>query len=124
MHCYLAQNGLRTFCHKNGIALTAYSPLGRPGQHGDGPLLLEDEAVLAVAKRRGMTPSQVLLRWGMQMGHAVIPKSSSSVRQAENMAAVEASELTEEDMAKLAALERGYRYCPYPAWCRGASCFS
>lgn len=125
MHPYLAQSGLRAFCRKSGVTITAYSPLGRPGQHGDGPLLLEDSVVRAIAVRLAMTPSQVLLKWGLQMGHAVIPKSSNGARQAENMAAATAlAELPADDMAALNALDCGHRFCLFPTWCRGASCFA
>lgn len=124
MHPYLSQSGLRTFCAKNGIAITAFSPLGRPGQHGGGPLLVEDAAVLELSQRLSITPSQVLLRWALQKGHAAIPKSSNSARQAENMAAAALDDLTPEDMAVIDSLDRGHRFCAYPTWCRGTSCFS
>ena len=125
IHPYNAQRGLRTFCRKNGIVLTAYSPLGRPGQRGDGPHLLQDPTVLHMARRRGLTPSTLLLRWGLQSGIAVIPKSSNSRRQAENMAAaLPDAELSADEMETLDRLERAHRFCLYPTWCHGATCFA
>eukprot|EP00887_Chlorella_sp_A99_P003168 scaffold9.g3168.t1 len=68
-HPRCPQPELRAFCAEQGIALVAYSPLGA-GQ------LLEEPAVARVARETGLTPAQVLLRWGLQRGLAVIPKSA------------------------------------------------
>lgn len=125
LHPYLSQNGLRDYCKRAGIMLTAYAPLGRPGQHGDGPILLEDPVVVQIASRRSLTPGQVVLRWNLQRDFvSVIPKAATSSRQAENQAVMaESSKLTDEDMLELDALDRKHRFCNYTTWCGGASCF-
>ena len=80
-------------CGEHGVAVEAYSPLGT-GRHVAHP------AVLAVAERAGRTPAQVLLRWGLQHGLIVIPKSSNPRRIEEN-ARVFDFVLSEQDMAEL-----------------------
>jgi 2,5-diketo-D-gluconate reductase A len=83
---------------RNGVAVEAYSPLGT-GVH------VGDEAVIALASRVGRTPAQVLIRWGLQHGFVVIPKSTHRERIQEN-ARVWDFELTEADMAELDALDQ------------------
>jgi diketogulonate reductase-like aldo/keto reductase len=85
-------------CERREIALVAYSPLGT-GRH------LRDREVRAVADRVGRTPAQVLLRWCVQKGTIVIPKSTHRERIEEN-AAIFDFELPEEEMARLDGLDR------------------
>lgn len=89
---------LLDFCRKRGIVLEAYSPLAQ----GSGP---RDPAVIALAERTGRTPAQVLLRWAIQHGTVVIPKSSSRERILSN-AQVFDFELGEDDMRLLDGLDR------------------
>ncbi len=118
LHPYNAQTHLVEFCQYRGIAVTAYSPLGSPGNtkaKGD-PVLLEDDKVVALARKYSRTPAQVLLRWGIQRGTVVIPKSVTPERIQENMGALE-FELSDEEMAALSALDRKHRYVnPYEWW--------
>lgn len=74
---FLQQRATRALCSQHGIVVEAYSPLTR-GQR------LNDPAVVEVARRVGRTPAQVLLRWGLQHGHVVLPKSTRPTRIAEN----------------------------------------
>jgi len=98
---FLFQRKLLEFCRAKGIALTAYCPL----THGDK---LDHPAILAIAKRHGKTGAQVLLRWALQHGVIAIPKSSRTQRITEN-AQLYDFELDRTDMAKLDALDAGYR---------------
>jgi 2,5-diketo-D-gluconate reductase A len=85
-------------CEERGLGITAYSSLGT-GRH------LEDRAVGAIAERVGRTPAQVLLRWCLQRGTAVIPKSTHRERIEENGALFD-FELGDADLAELDSLDR------------------
>jgi diketogulonate reductase-like aldo/keto reductase len=91
------RRALLEHCEAHGVALEAYSPLGT-GRH------LRDEAVRELAQRVGRTPAQVLLRWALQLGLPVIPKSTHRERIEENAQVFDFS-LSEEDMAALSALD-------------------
>lgn len=122
LHPYLRQPGLHSFCQHLGIRLTAYSPLGRPGQHKDGPILLEDSALVTVAEQVGMSTAQVALRWGLQRGHVVIPKAAGAARQRENIEALAAKPLEPAQMEAIDALDRDHHFCNYP-WNYGESLY-
>jgi diketogulonate reductase-like aldo/keto reductase len=92
------RRGLLDACRHRGTALEAYSPLGT-GRH------LGDKRVAEIAARAGRTPAQVLLRWCVQQGVPVIPKSTHRERIAENAQIFDFS-LAEADMAALDALDR------------------
>jgi alcohol dehydrogenase (NADP+) len=120
LHPYLQQCSLFAFCEAHGVHLTGFSPLGAPGlilpvPSGTRPVLLEDPTITAIATQRGLTPAQVVLRWALQRGTAVIPKSVSPARLAENLAAAE-GDLTAEDMEAIAGLERGHRFIDGSLW--------
>jgi len=93
-HAYWPQNELYDMCKKLNIIMTAYGPIGSPGDRSGSalktpdnfnrPKLLEDEVVKEVAARYRKTPAQVLLRWLIQRGIAVIPKSVTPERIREN----------------------------------------
>lgn len=120
MHPYLQQPEMLEFCSNHGIHLTAYSPLGSPDRpHGmkedDEPVLLEDPAITRIAGRLGATPAQVLIKWAIQRGTAVIPKSTNPQRLKQNLEAV-ALTLTEEDMEDIGRLDRHRRYIDGTFW--------
>jgi diketogulonate reductase-like aldo/keto reductase len=96
---FLQRRETRAFCEKKGIIVCAYSPLTR-GER------LRDPRVVAVAKQAKRTPAQVLLRWGVQHGLVVLPKSTRPERIAEN-AAIFDFELPAEAMRVLDGLEEG-----------------
>src|SRR6185503_6332878 len=106
LHTRLQQDPLRRFHAEHGIVTEAWSPLGQ-GQ------ALQDPAVVELARRLGRTPAQVVLRWHMQLGNVVIPKSTSPSRIRENIALFD-FELDDADMAALAGLEAGERLGPDP----------
>ena len=85
-------------CEERGVVLEAYSPLGT-GRH------LGDRAVGAIAERLGRTPAQVLVRWCLQRGLVVLPKSTHRERIEENAEVFDFT-LSDEDMAALDALDR------------------
>ena len=91
------RRGLLDFCDRNGIVLEAYSPLERGGA-------LDHPAVVEIASRLGRTPAQVLLRWSVQHGAVVIPRSSRRDRIRSN-AQIFDFELGEDDMRTLDALD-------------------
>lgn len=119
-HPFLQQRALFSYCQKNKIAYTAYSPLGsqdRPARlkKETDPTLLEHSIVAEVAKEAKTTPGQLLIAWAVQRGSAVIPKSSNPVRLKQNFEAASLS-LTEDQMAKINTLERGFRYVDGGIW--------
>jgi diketogulonate reductase-like aldo/keto reductase len=96
---FLQRRETVSFCREHGIAVEAYSPLTR-GQRLGHP------AVLEVARAAGRSPAQVLLRWGVQHGFVVLPKSTREARIAENAALFD-FELAPAQMALLDGLEEG-----------------
>jgi alcohol dehydrogenase (NADP+) len=120
LHPYLQQNEMLAYCREHGIHLTAYSPLGsfdRPAAlKKTGELsLLENPTVADIAKAHGCTPAQVLLRWSIERGTAVIPKSTNPARLAENFQALELK-IGDREMAELAELDCGFRYVHGEFW--------
>jgi diketogulonate reductase-like aldo/keto reductase len=107
LHPYLTQEAVRAAHAELGIATEAWSPLAKGGE------LLSEEAVTALAARHGRTPAQVVLRWHLQLGNVVIPKSVTPSRIRENLAVFD-FELTDEDVASLSALDRDHRTGPDP----------
>ncbi|MFI0897562.1 aldo/keto reductase [Streptomyces sp. NPDC020983] len=106
VHPYLAQDDVRRYNAAHGIATEAWSPIAQ-GK------VLGDPVITAVAERLDRTPAQVTLRWHIQRGDIVFPKSVTPARVAEN-AQVFDFELTPDDMAAITALDRGERTGPDP----------
>lgn len=102
-HPFLYQQDLLTFCRSHGIVVEAYSPLTR-GER------LHDPIVTRVAAHYGRTPAQVLIRWSLQHGLVVLPKSTQPERIRAN-AAVYDFALSDADMALLDGLHEGLRTC-------------
>lgn len=114
MHPYLTQEKLLRFCKLAGITVTAFSPLGAPSYVPLGMARQEDSVllqpcVLSAAKRLNKSPAQVVLRWGIQRGTGVIPKTSQVARLAENLS-VEDFILSESEMQSITALNRNQRF--------------
>jgi 2,5-diketo-D-gluconate reductase A len=106
LHPRLPQNELREVHARLGIATEAWGPLGQGS-------LLTDPAVTAVAGDVGRTPAQVLIRWHIQLGNIVIPKSVNPQRIASNFDVFD-FELSEKDMATISSLDDGNRLGPDP----------
>ncbi|PRH78901.1 oxidoreductase [Streptomyces solincola] len=108
LHPQLQQAESRAFHARHGIATEAWSPLGQ------GKGLLDVPAVRAIAQKHDVTPAQVVLRWHVQTGNVVIPKSVTPTRIRENID-VFGFELDDDDLKGLAALDEGKRLGPDPA---------
>lgn len=78
------QTKLRDFCKSKGVHLSGYSPLGSPGSTFLKSEVLKHPVLAEVAEKLGKSPAQVALRWGLQMGHSVLPKSTNEARIKEN----------------------------------------
>ena len=107
LHPSLQQPELRAWHAEHDVVTEAWSPLAQ----GE---LLEDGTIETVAAHHDRTPAQVILRWHLQLGNVVIPKSSSPERIRENFEVFD-FELSEDDMAALERLESGERTGPDPA---------
>ncbi|MFI7327453.1 aldo/keto reductase [Streptomyces rubiginosohelvolus] len=106
VHPYLTQEPLRAFGAEHGIATEAWSPIAQ-GK------VLSDPAIARIAERVGRTPAQVVLRWHLQRGDIVFPKSVTLKRIQDNFALFD-FELTEGDIGEIAALNRDERTGPDP----------
>ncbi|MEU1014434.1 MULTISPECIES: aldo/keto reductase [unclassified Streptomyces] len=108
LHPHLQQRASREFHAEQGIATEAWSPLGQ------GKGLLDVPAIVAIARKHGRTPAQIVLRWHIQLGNVVIPKSVTPSRIKENIDVFD-FELDPEDMAAISALNEDRRLGPDPA---------
>ena len=108
LHPYLAQRELRAYQRDHGIATEAWSPIGQGGD------VLDDPAIGAIAESHDRSPAQVIIRWHLQSGNIVIPKSVTPERIAENFRALH-FELSDAEMAQIDGLDRGERLGPDPA---------
>ncbi|GAA4843071.1 aldo/keto reductase [Saccharopolyspora rosea] len=106
LHPGLQQRELRAFHAEHGIATEAWSPLAQGA-------LLREGALTEIADRHGKSPAQVVLRWHLQLGNIVIPKSVTPSRIRENIDVFDFT-LSEDEMAAIAALDRGMRTGPDP----------
>lgn len=106
LHPYLQQNHLRAFHDEHGIVTQAWSPLGR-GR------VLEDPVIGQIAEAHGVTPAQAIIRWHLQLGNSVIPKSVNPERLRSNLD-VFGFELSDEELAAIGELDRGQRYGTSP----------
>ncbi|KXG22145.1 hypothetical protein SORBI_3009G161100 [Sorghum bicolor] len=105
-HPVWQQGKLRAFCVANGIHLSAYSPLGSPGtMMVKAGAVLEHPVVVSAAEKLGKTPAQVALRWGIQMGHSVLPKSTDEERIRANFDVYDWS-IPDELFAKFSEIEQ------------------
>lgn len=111
----MAQKKLLSFCNDKGISLTAYSPLGNPGSPYDpNPTkanLLKEPLVNELAAKYKKSEGQILIRFQVQRGIVVIPKSVTKSRIESNIQVFD-FELTDDEIAALEKLDRGYRSCP------------
>ncbi|GAB7105642.1 aldo/keto reductase [Streptomyces phaeofaciens JCM 4814] len=108
LHPHLQQHASRELHAEQGIATEAWSPLGQ------GKGLLEVPAIVAIAQKHHRTPAQVVLRWHLQLGNVVIPKSVTPSRIKENIDVFDFS-LDTEDLAAISALNEDRRIGPDPA---------
>jgi len=115
VHPYFAQRDVQTLDAEHHILTQAWSPIGgitfyRDGQHTS---TLQDPVIGDIAQAHGKTPAQVMLRWHLQQGRSVIPKSTKPQRIAENLDVFD-FDLTTEELAAIDALGTGQRGGPEP----------
>jgi diketogulonate reductase-like aldo/keto reductase len=115
VHPYFAQREVQALNAAHGILTQAWSPIGgitfyRDGQHTS---TLQDPTIGDIAKTHGKTPAQVMLRWHVQQGRSVIPKSTKPARIAENIDVFD-FDLTTDELAAIDALDTGQRGGPEP----------
>ncbi|MCX2184152.1 aldo/keto reductase [Streptomyces sp. SKN60] len=106
LHPALQQSELRAFHGEHGIATEAWSPLAQGA-------VLDDPAITAIAAAHGKSPAQVVIRWHLQLGNVVIPKSVTPARIRANFDVFDFV-LSDEEMASIAGLDRGLRTGPHP----------
>ncbi len=124
MHPYLTQEKLTRFCHESDIAVTAFSPLGAQSYFQlnmaeASESLIEHSVIREIATSHGRSPAQVLLRWGVQRGTAVVPKTSNVGRLNENLAIFD-FELSTDEMARISGLNRDRRFNDPGDFCESA----
>jgi len=115
LHPYFQQRDVQAFGAEHGILTQAWSPIGgvtfyRGGSRGS---TLDDPVIGDIAGRRGKSPAQVMLRWGLQQGRSVIPKSTKPARIAENIDVFD-FELSPDEMAAIDGLDTDRRGGPQP----------
>ena len=115
VHPYFVQPGVQAFGAEHGILTQAWSPIGgitfyREGEHTS---TLEEPVIVEIAEAHGKTPAQVMLRWGLQHGRSVIPKSTKPERIAENFDVFD-FELAADELAAIDGLDTGRRGGPEP----------
>ncbi|GAA3625716.1 aldo/keto reductase [Microlunatus ginsengisoli] len=115
LHPYFQQRDLQLLHAERGILTQAWSPIGGITFYRDGihSSTLQDPTIGAIAAAHGKTPAQVMLRWGLQQGRSVIPKSTKPARIAENLDVVD-FDLTAAELATVDALDTGRRGGPEP----------
>ncbi len=106
VHPYLTNEAVRGYNREHGIATEAWSPIAQGG-------VLDDPTIVAIAERIGRTPAQVTLRWHIQRGDIVFPKSVTRSRVEDNFRLFD-FELTEQDLAAIDGLNRDERTGPDP----------
>ena len=107
LHPRFPQDELRRYHADHGIATEAWSPIGQGGD------LLQDPTLGTLAERYGKTPAQVVLRWHVQLGNIVFPKSMRPERMRENIDVFD-FELSDDDMQAVSGLDTGTRMGPDP----------
>jgi len=120
MHPFLQQGTLVEHCHKHGIQLTAYSPLGsndRPDRlkKDDDPNLRDNPTIKILEEKHDYTWAQIALAWAIQRDTAVIPKSVNKDRLQQNFDATDI-DLDDDDMTKISMLDRHFRYINGDTW--------
>lgn len=117
LHPYFAQPDVQRADAEHGILDQAWSPIGGitfyPGWGDERVSVMDDPTIRSIAEAHGRTPAQVMLRWHVQQGRNAIPKSTNPGRIAENFAVFDFA-LTDDELARLDALDTGRRNGPDP----------
>jgi alcohol dehydrogenase (NADP+) len=135
LHPLLQQPNLLAYCRARGIHVQAYSPLGTPGyKEAHEPSVLDNDVLVRLAQRHGVSPAQIAIAWALQRGTSVVVKSVQALHLRDNLltkATVDSSpfdadnnnqdrsgmiHLSDEEMKEIAALDRGYRFFRPQDW--------
>ena len=106
IHIYYQEQDVVPYMHNLGIVMQAWYPFGGRGHTGD---ILNDPTIVSIAEEHDRTAAQVILRWHLQRGVVAIPGSSDPEHIRENISVFDFS-LTEEEMTRIAALDRGEKH--------------
>lgn len=114
LHPFLQQPELIEYCAGHDIHVTAYSPLGSGDRHASlkaeaEPSLMDHPTILKIAKKHRFSPAQVLIKWSLDRGNGVIPKSTTKDHIISNLKSIEL-ELDDQDKSEIAAMDRHFRY--------------
>jgi len=107
LHPHMQQAGLRSYHERHGIRTEAWSPIGQ------GKGLLDAPELSEIAQAHGKSAAQVVLRWHIQLGNIIFPKSVTPERVRENMAIFD-FELSDEEMQRIEGMEKAERIGPDP----------
>jgi 2,5-diketo-D-gluconate reductase A len=107
LHPHLQQPEMREYDRSHGIATEAWSPIGQ------GKGVIDDDRIGSIAQAHGKTPAQVTLRWHIQLGNIIFPKSVTGSRIRENFEIFD-FELTDDEMSTIGSLDQGKRLGPDP----------
>jgi 2,5-diketo-D-gluconate reductase A len=107
LHPHLQQPEMREYDRSHGIATEAWSPIGQ------GKGVIDDDRIGSIAQAHGKTPAQVTLRWHVQLGNIIFPKSVTESRIRENFEIFD-FELTDDEMSTIGSLDQGKRLGPDP----------
>ena len=124
IHPYNQQHNLVSYCKSRGVHVQAYSPLGMPSYKETGEAdVLSDPVLKDIAKAHGITVAQLCLQWSLQIGLYTIVKSSKKNHLEENLMVGHKNEfannpihLTEEEMHRIASLDRNLRFTRPEDW--------
>lgn len=109
---YLQCDELIDFCQKNDIVVSCYGPIGcgqKETNHPDLPIILKNETILKIANNHNKSAAQICLRWGIQRGLVMLPKSVTPSRIAENANVFDFT-LSDEEMKEIKGLNQNYRF--------------
>ncbi|KAK9812757.1 hypothetical protein WJX72_003137 [[Myrmecia] bisecta] len=119
IHPYHRNDQLIAWCRSQGVHVTAYSPLGSPDSatmfKREAPVLLQDPVLARIAASLGKSPAQVLIRWALQHGTSVLPKSTSPARIQANLEVFD-WHMPADDFAELSALQPQMRMVDGSFW--------
>lgn len=123
-HPHLTQDKLIRYCKQQGIAVTAFSPLGALsyfalGMADESESAINTDVVKNIATQHGRTAAQVILRWGVQRGTAIVPKTSKPERMVENISLFD-FELSDDQMAAINGLDQHRRFNDPGHFCEAA----
>ncbi len=127
LHPYNTQEKLCRFARENGVFVTGFSPLGA-GSYVElnmattSQSALLEPAVVAIAKAHGKSPAQVIMRWALQLGRSIIPKTTKTQRLTENISIMD-FELSAEQVAAISGLNKNMRFNDPGEFCQGMGAF-